>query len=224
MAFTFQGRSIVSLRWPTFRMTKCQQNDRKCLKDSRTHPWRPSLNNPWARRHCWDQLWSFLTENLDMRHIAVKFVPQLLTNDQKQQRVNVCLKLWGKAKEEPTFTRISRFIMGDESWIYCYDPETKQQSSQWNSPQSPEAKKAWQILCSTKIMLIVFFCVKWIVHCEFVPPNSTINSDFYEYCDDLRCLRENVWWERPELWRNVNWLLHHDNAPAHTSLKTTVCD
>jgi hypothetical protein len=27
--------------------------------------------------------------------------------------------------------------------------------------------------------------------------------------------------KRPELWRNHNWLLHHDNTPAHTSLKTT---
>jgi transposase len=27
--------------------------------------------------------------------------------------------------------------------------------------------------------------------------------------------------EKPEIWRNHNWLLHHDNAPAHTSLKTT---
>jgi transposase len=26
--------------------------------------------------------------------------------------------------------------------------------------------------------------------------------------------------KRPELWRNHNWLLHHDNASAHTSLKT----
>jgi hypothetical protein len=24
-----------------------------------------------------------------------------------------------------------------------------------------------------------------------------------------------------ELWRNHNWLLHHDNVPAHTSLNTT---
>jgi hypothetical protein len=31
--------------------------------------------------------------------------------------------------------------MGDESWIYRYDPETKQQSSQWKRPQSPRAKK-----------------------------------------------------------------------------------
>jgi transposase len=26
--------------------------------------------------------------------------------------------------------------------------------------------------------------------------------------------------KRPELWRNHNWLLHHENAPTHTSLKT----
>jgi transposase len=27
--------------------------------------------------------------------------------------------------------------------------------------------------------------------------------------------------KRPVLWRNHNWLLHHDNMPAHTSLKMT---
>jgi hypothetical protein len=26
--------------------------------------------------------------------------------------------------------------------------------------------------------------------------------------------------KRPELWLNHNWLLHHDNVPVHTSLKT----
>jgi hypothetical protein len=62
-----------------------------------------------------------------MRHIAVKFVPRLLTSDQKQLRINVCLELWEKANEDPTF--ISRIIAGDESWIYGYNPETKQQSS-----------------------------------------------------------------------------------------------
>jgi hypothetical protein len=34
-----------------------------------------------------------LTENFSMRHIAAKFVPRLLTNDQKQRRVNMCLEL-----------------------------------------------------------------------------------------------------------------------------------
>jgi hypothetical protein len=27
--------------------------------------------------------------------------------------------------------------------------------------------------------------------------------------------------KRAVLWRNHNWLLHHDNTPTHTSLKTT---
>jgi hypothetical protein len=59
MAFTFQGWSSANWRRLTFKATKHQQNDRECWKNSRTHPWRQSLNNPWARRRRWDQLWSF---------------------------------------------------------------------------------------------------------------------------------------------------------------------
>jgi hypothetical protein len=66
---------------------------------------------------------------------------------------------------------------------------------------------------------LFFFYVKDIIHCEFVPPNTMVNSDFY--CDVLRRLRENVRWKRPELWSNHNQFLYHDNSPAHTSLKTT---
>jgi hypothetical protein len=58
MAFMFQGRSIVSWRWRTFTVTKHQQNDRKCWKNSRAPPRRPLPNNPWARRYHWYQLWS----------------------------------------------------------------------------------------------------------------------------------------------------------------------
>ena len=34
----------------------------------------------------------------------------------------------------------------------------------------------------------------------------------------MRCLREAIRKKRPELWKNNLWLLHHDNAPAHSSL------
>jgi hypothetical protein len=94
------------------------------------------------------------------------------------------------------------------------DPETKQQSSLWKSPQSPRAKKAWQVQSSAKSILIVFFDVKGIVHHESVPPKMMVNCDFY--CDVLRRLKENIRQKTPELWRYHNWLLHHDNAPART--------
>ena len=31
-------------------------------------------------------------------------------------------------------------------------------------------------------------------------------------------LREAMRQKGPDLWKNKNWLFHHDNAPAHTSL------
>jgi hypothetical protein len=86
--------------------------------------------------------------------IAAEFVPRLLTNEQKQWRVNMCPELREKANEDPIF--ISGIIMVEKNWIYGYNPETKQHSSQWKSPQSPRAKRAQQIRSSTKSMLIVF--------------------------------------------------------------------
>jgi hypothetical protein len=40
------------------------------------------------------------------------------------------------------------------------------------------------------------------------------------YCDVLRRLCENVPRRRPELPRKQTWMLHHDNAPSHTSVFT----
>jgi histone-lysine N-methyltransferase SETMAR len=64
--------------------------------------------------------------------------------------------------------------------------------------------------------LICFFDVNGIVHKEFVPPEQTVNQ--YFYLDVLKRLRYSVRRKRPELWRSGDWLLHHDNVPAHTAL------
>jgi hypothetical protein len=67
-----------------------------------------------------------------------------------------------------------------------------------------------------KSVLIIFFYIKGIVNKEFVLEGQTVNSAYH--FDVLRRLRENVQRILPELWRQKNWLLHHDNAPSHTSL------
>ena len=73
--------------------------------------------------------------DLKMRRVASKFVPTLLSVDQKQQRLEVCLDLKENATNDPSF--LSNVITGDDTWVYAYDPETKTQSSQWKSPGSP---------------------------------------------------------------------------------------
>jgi hypothetical protein len=67
-------------------------------------------------------------------------------------------------------------------------------------------------------MLIISFGMKGIVPKEFVLAGQSVST---AYCCDLsQQLCEKVRRLRPELLRHENWLLHHDNAPSHTSFFT----
>lgn len=157
---------------------------------------------------------AILTSELHMHRIAAKFVPRLLTADQKEHRVEICQDLRQRVANDPSF--LAKIVTGDETWVYSYDPETKQQSSQWKSPSSPRLKKARQSRSSKKIMLIIFFDSHGIVHQEFVPQGQTVNKVFY--CEVLRRLREKMRKKRQNLWRAGDWILHDDNAPCHRAL------
>ncbi|UYV78738.1 hypothetical protein LAZ67_16002611 [Cordylochernes scorpioides] len=111
---------------------------------------------------------------------------------------------------------LQRVITGDEAWVYGYDVEAKAQSSQWNLPHEPRPKKAHQVRSNVKVLLTVFFDCRGVVHHEFLPQSITVNKEYY--LQVMRNLREAIRQKRPDLWKNKNWLLHHDNAPAHTSL------
>jgi hypothetical protein len=45
-----------------------------------------------------------------------------------------------RLETEPDF--LTGVITDDESWFVEYDPETKRQSEEWHTPQSPRQKKA----------------------------------------------------------------------------------
>ena len=77
----------------------------------------------------WSSCQQILTEELHMKRVAAKFVPRLLSEDQRASRLDVCREMKYQLKTDPDF--LSKIITGDESWCYGYDPETKQQSSQW---------------------------------------------------------------------------------------------
>ena len=80
----------------------------------------------------------------------------------------------------------------------------------------PRPKKARQVRSNVKILLTVFFDCRGAVHHEFLPQGITVNKEYY--LQVMRDLREEIRQKPPDLWKNKNWLLHHDNAPAHTSL------
>ena len=77
-----------------------------------------------------------LTEDLDMRKVCAKMVPKELTEEQKQRRVTICQDLLEKQDDI-----LGRVITGDETWVDQYDPETKWQSAQSKTANSPRPKK-----------------------------------------------------------------------------------
>ena len=65
-------------------------------------------------------------------------------------------------------------------------------------------------------MLEVFFDIQGLVHFEFIPDGQTVGKE--TNIAILRHLRDAVKRKRHNLWQRQNWVLHHDNAPAHRSL------
>jgi predicted nucleotidyltransferase len=92
-----------------------------------------------------------------MHRVSAKFVPRLLNDDGKLQRFSICKNLLQRANDESLLKNV---ITGDETRVYGYDVETKQQSSHWKSLASPRPKKAQQVRSRVKAMLPVFSIIK----------------------------------------------------------------
>ncbi|KAK2722826.1 hypothetical protein QYM36_003126 [Artemia franciscana] len=68
-----------------------------------------------------------MTVHLNMRKVCTKMVPEVLTDDQKLRRVEVCQENLNMCESDPHF--FNNVITGNEFWIFEYDPETKRQAS-----------------------------------------------------------------------------------------------
>ena len=58
-----------------------------------------------------------------MRKICAKFVPRVLREDQKEGRCHDSREMVELINSNPAV--LDALVTSDESWIYCYDPETK---------------------------------------------------------------------------------------------------
>ena len=104
----------------------------------------------------------------------------------------------------------------DENWIYCYDPDTKRQSSQWKHAGSPKPKKARQGKSTHKLLMVPFFDSTGMIYMHWVPTGQTDNKECY--VEVLREFRKRFRRKRPALFKLGQWHFHQDNAPVHNSV------
>ncbi|XP_036358546.1 uncharacterized protein LOC115210603 [Octopus sinensis] len=99
---------------------------------------------------------NFVTKELGFSKVSARWVPCLLTPEQKRTRCTLStsnLELF-EADEE---NFLARFIIMDERWVLHYQPETKEQSKQWKYTSSPTPKKDRVIPSAGKVMASVFW-------------------------------------------------------------------
>jgi len=68
-----------------------------------------------------------VTKKFQMRRVNAKFVPRLLTDGQKQNRVEISQELLANVNSNGNF--LKNIVTGDETWVYGCDVESKMQSS-----------------------------------------------------------------------------------------------
>jgi hypothetical protein len=118
------------------------------------------------------------------------------------------------ASRDPEF--LKTVVTGDEPWVYKYDLETTDHSSQWKHPTSPRSKKARQVRSNVKVIL--FSSITRVLSYqgnEYAPLGQTVSTEYYQEVFHLLC--DAVPCKRPELWDERDWQLHYESARSHSS-------
>ena len=152
------------------------------------------------------QVHEILKIRLEMRKLTARWVPRLLNDLHKQNRVAASQELLQMSNElGETFW--SRLITVDETWLPFFLPETK---AKLFSPL-----KAKTVPSTGKVMITVFWDCDGMIMIDYLPQGATINSAYYSNLikNDLRAALKHR--RRGKL--SAKPLLQQDNARPHTA-------
>jgi len=162
---------------------------------------------------------SIIHEDLDMRKLSAKWVLKCLNADQKRQRCQSSEQLlefnfFGAIQ---TISFWAQLVTMDESWLYHYDPQTKQQSMEWRHSGSPHPKKFRVQKYAGKFLASIFWDQDSILLIDYLPKSQTINTEYYS---PLLVQLKDILKEKCPGKVTKGVLFLHDNVPVHQALAT----
>lgn len=160
---------------------------------------------------------TILHKHLMVHKRCARWVPHELSDEQKKGRVKWCqtmLEKFDGGQSKSTW----KVLSGDETWVYQFDPETKQQSSVWVFPGDAPPIKFKRTRSTGKQMVASFIARSGHVATVPLEDRRTVTSDWYVH----HCLPKafEAWRTRRPNTGLRGLMLHHDNAPAHTAFAT----
>jgi len=73
---------------------------------------------------------------------------------------------------------LSRLVTMEETWLYQYDPETKQQSMEWRHSGSPRPKIFRLQKSAGKVLASIFWDQDGILFTDYLPKGQTIKAEY----------------------------------------------
>jgi len=105
----------------------------------------------------------------------------------------------------------------DETWLYHYDQETKQQSMEWQHSGSPRPQKIRVQNSAGKFVVSIFWDQDSIFHIDYLPKDQTIKAENYS---SLLVQLKDILKEKRRGKFTKGVLFLHDFASAHRTLAT----
>ena len=121
---------------------------------------------------------TILHDSLGLSKVSCRWIPHILTTDQKRQRVSWCQSMLRRFDGGES-RAVCDIVSGDETWVYTFDPESKQQSFQWTPVGSPPPLKAARSRSVTKQMVAVFVSRSGLICCVPLVEQRNVTASWY---------------------------------------------
>jgi histone-lysine N-methyltransferase SETMAR len=92
---------------------------------------------------------------LKLRKVCAQWIPHLLTEDQKPERVQIASQLLNRYKNADQ-NRMNEIVTGDEIWVYFYEPDGKEESKVWVGENDKQSQIAQSSHLKTHYECIIF--------------------------------------------------------------------
>jgi hypothetical protein len=80
-----------------------------------------------------------LHEDLEINKVSARWIPKFLNAEQKLYQQHICQENFGALADDEEHS--SKIITGDRTWVYHWDPPTKQESMQWVHQASRQVRE-----------------------------------------------------------------------------------
>ena len=124
-----------------------------------------------------------LKKRLDLKKVCARWVPQLLTEEQKTQRLN-CARELLKTYKGCNSRVISNLLAGDETWVHMFEPQRRADNKQWKPKDKKRPCIAKRIISSKKMLYAIFFNSSGPVVQVPCPSGHTVSGRFYKNCTE----------------------------------------